>query len=79
MTGISVLHVSWEYVTCSEGHAEPRGPAHSHFGKSLICVVYVFLLLFIYMVYILRIHSICLDNPVIYVVYIWNILGIYLV
>ena len=66
-------------LPCSEGHAEPQGPDHLLFGKSLISMGYVFLLLVIYIVYILHIHSICLDNPVIYVVYTKNILGIYLV
>ncbi len=66
-------------IPCSEGHAEPRGTAHLHFSKSLISMVYVFLLLVIYIVYIFHIQSICLDNPVIYTVYTWNILIIYMV
>ena len=66
-------------IPCSEGHAELQGAAHSHLGKSLISMVYVFLLLVIYIVYIIHIHSICMDNPVIYTVYTWNILIIYMV
>ena len=41
----------------------PQGPAHLHFSKSLICMVYVFLLLVIYIVYIYFI----------YIVYVWII------